>query len=307
MTGLTNRLVPFFPAVFVLLWSTGFVGARYAMPHAEPFTFLALRFALALILLLPVGWVLVRASGGVPLRPLAHATFAGSLIHGVYLGGVFYAVRHGLPAGIVALVAGLQPFLTAVIARVALGEKLTRRHQVGLLIGLVGVFLVVAPKLGTGAAFGARTLVPALLGVAAIALGTVWQKRFVTGLDLRVGAAAQYAGALVPVLVAALASETMHIDWTAELVLSLLWLTLALSIGAVLLLLLLIRNGSVSSVASLFYLVPSVTAFMAFVLFGERLTPIQLLGMVVAAAGVWLATRPPKRKAETKDRVSQTV
>ncbi|WP_427024294.1 DMT family transporter [Aureimonas ureilytica] len=295
MTGLANRLLPLFPVLFVLLWSTGFVGARYAMPHAEPFTFLALRFALALLVLLPVALVLLRGKGPLPLRPLAHSAFAGCLIHGVYLGGVFYAVRHGLPAGIAALVAGLQPFLTALIAWVAIGERLTRRHALGLAIGLGGVALVVAPKLGTGAAFGAQTLLPALFGVVAIALGTVWQKRFVTGLDLRVGAAAQYAGAFVPSILMALASETMRIDWTLELVLSLLWLVLALSIGAVMLLLVLIRNGSVSSVASLFYLVPSVTACMAFVLFGEQLTPIQLVGIAVAAAGVWLATRAPRR------------
>ncbi|KTR07984.1 peptide ABC transporter ATP-binding protein [Aureimonas ureilytica] len=297
MSGLTQRLLPAFPVLFVLLWSTGFVGARYAMPHAEPFTFLALRFALAILLLLPVALYLLRRRG-VPLRPLGHAAFAGSLIHGVYLGGVFFAVRHGLPAGITALVAGLQPFFTALIARASLGERLTRRHQTGLAIGLVGVFLVVAPKLGTGAAFGPATLVPALIGVVAIALGTVWQKRFVTGLDLRVGACAQYVGALVPVALAAFLFETMRVDWTLELVLSLAWLTLALSIGAVMLLLVLIRNGSVSSVASLFYLVPSVTALMAFVLFGERLTAVQLLGMLVAAAGVWLATRTSARRRE---------
>lgn len=296
MSGLASRLLPFFPALFVLLWSTGFVGARYAMPHAEPFTFLALRFALALLILVPVAVYLLRGKR-VPLRPLAHAAFAGCLIHGFYLGGVFYAVRHGLPAGIVALVAGLQPFLTALIAWGAIGERLTRRHALGLALGLCGVGLVVAPKLGSGAEFGAQTLLPALFAVICIALGTVWQKRFVGGIDLRVGAAAQYAGALVPVLLMALATETMRIDWTAELVLSLLWLTLALSIGAVMLLLVLIRNGSVSSVASLFYLVPSVTACMAFVLFGERLTPIQLAGMAVAALGVWLATRTSRRRA----------
>ncbi len=295
VTGTTNRLLPYFPVLFVLLWSTGFVGARYAMPHAEPFTFLTLRYALALAILLPLALYILRGERRWPVRRLAHAAFAGTLIHGAYLGGVFLAVRNGLPAGIVALVAGLQPFLTALIAWPVVGERLSTRHWIGLAIGLFGVLLVVAPKLEAGGDVAARTLAPALFGVVAIALGTVWQKRFVSGIDLRVGATAQYAGALLPTLVAARAFETMQVDWTAELVLSLVWLTLALSIGAVMLLLVLIRNGSVASVASLFYLVPAVTACMAFVLFGERLGPVQVLGMMVAAGGVYLATRAPGR------------
>ena len=290
-----NGVLRFFPALFVVLWSTGFVGARYAMPHAEPFTFLALRFTLALCILLPWALVALRSNPITSWTVLAHAAIAGALIHAAYLGGVFFAVRHGLPVGIAALVAGLQPLLTAAIAAGMLGERLTGRHWIGLAAGLLGVVLVVAPKLGTTAGFAAVTLVPAGLGVVSIALGTVWQKRFVGALDLRIGAAAQYAGALGPALLVAFMSETMQLDWTVELVLSLLWLTFALSIGAVMLLLVLIRNGSVSGVASLFYLVPGVTALMAFVLFDERLAPIQLTGLVVAALGVSLATRGSRK------------
>ncbi|BDA86160.1 peptide ABC transporter ATP-binding protein [Aureimonas sp. SA4125] len=282
------RLLPYFPAIFVVLWSTGFIGARYAMPHAEPFSFLALRFALALVLLSPVAFM-VR--GGWPgRRPALHAMFAGGLIHGVYLGGVFFAVRHGLSAGIAALIVGLQPLLTALLAAAFLGETIRPRHWLGLALGLLGVALVVAPKLGTGAGLSGLTLLPALLAALAISVGTIWQKRFVGGVDLRVGTALQYLGALVPMAFCAVAFESFRVDVTAELVFALVWLTFVLSIGAVFLLLFLIREGAVSEVSSLMYLTPGVTACMAFLLFGETLAPIQLAGMVLAAAGVAAAT-----------------
>ncbi|MBB3952104.1 DMT family transporter [Aureimonas jatrophae] len=283
------RFLPLAPALFVLLWATGFVGARYAMPHAEPFTFLSMRYALALLVLalLAIGpFRRARPRG----RALAHAAFAGSLIHGVYLGGVFYAVRHGLPAGIVALAAGLQPLVTAVLAGPMLGERMSYRHGLGLAVGFLGVALVVSPKLGTGSAVNAGTLLPAGVAVLAIAAGTVWQKRFVRGLDLRIGTAAQYVGALVPTLAVAFLTETMRVDWTGELVFALLWLTLVLSIGAVFLLLLMIERGAVSRVASLMYLVPGVTAVMAYLLFGEALNGVQILGMALAAGGTAAAT-----------------
>ncbi|WP_244492420.1 DMT family transporter [Aureimonas sp. AU22] len=285
-----RRFLPFFPAIFVFLWSTGFVGARYAMPHAEPFTFLAMRYALALVILLPIAAFALRGARDVTAPRLAHAAFAGSLIHGLYLGGVFYAVRHGLPAGVAALVAGLQPLLTAFLASSLVGERLTARHGLGLGVGLLGVALVVAPKLGQASGFSFGQLAPALLAVAGISLGTVWQKRFVGTLDLRIGTAVQYVGALLPTFMAAYAFETMRVDWTSELAFALLWLTLMLSIGAIFLLLYLIREGAVSRVASLMYLVPAVTALQTFVLFGEALTPVQLLGMALAAGGVAAAT-----------------
>lgn len=285
-----RRLLPFFPAIFVFLWSTGFVGARYAMPHAEPFTFLSMRYALALVILVPMAAFALRGARGVTAPQLAHAAFAGSLIHGLYLGGVFFAVRHGLPAGVTALVAGLQPLLTALLAASLVGERVTARHWMGLAVGLLGVGLVVAPKLGNAGGFTIGQLMPALGAVAGISLGTVWQKRFVGSLDLRVGTAVQYVGALLPTFMAAYAFETMQVDWAAEMVLALVWLTLALSIGAIFLLLYLIREGAVSRVASLMYLVPAVTALQTFVLFGEALTGVQLLGMALAAGGVAAAT-----------------
>ncbi|MCW4116541.1 DMT family transporter [Aurantimonas sp. MSK8Z-1] len=283
---------PFIPAIFVLLWSTGFIGARYAMPHAEPMTFLAMRYGLALLLLLPLA---ARAKRP-PLAAAGHAMLAGALIHGIYLGGVFYAVRHGLPAGIAALIVGLQPLLTALLAAGLLGEAVGRRQWVGLALGLLGVALVIAPKLEGAGSYSPLMLIPVVLAVVAISTGTIWQKRFVGGVDLTVGTALQYLGALIPTLPAAVMFETMRVEWAGELVFALVWLTLVLSIGAVFLLLFMIREGAVSSVASLMYLVPGVTAVMAFLLFGETLTPVQIAGMALAGIGVAAATRKGRRR-----------
>lgn len=289
-----SRLVPFFPVVFVLLWSTGFIGARYSMPHAEPFTFLSLRYALALAILLPIVW-LFRAAW--PERRAAlHAMVAGSLIHGAYLGGVFVAVRHGLPAGIASLIVGLQPVATAVLAASFLSERVTPRHWIGLGLGLLGVCLVVVPKLDDDPAFSWITLAPAFLAMAGISVGTIWQKRFVGGVDLKTGTVLQYVGALVPSLVIALLFEERRIEWTGELLFALVWLTLVLSIGAIFLLLFMIREGAVSKVASLMYLTPGVTAVMAYLLFGETLTPLQLAGLALAGIGVAAAMRTPARR-----------
>lgn len=289
-----NRLLPFFPAIFVLLWSTGFIGARYAMPHAEPFTFLSLRYALALLILGAV--VLLMRAPWPGWRPAAHAMIAGSLIHGVYLGGVFFAVRHGLNAGIAALIVGLQPVLTTILAASFLGERVRPRHLAGLALGLVGVALVILPKLDGSGDYRLLTLGPVVLSAIAISAGSVWQKRFVGGVDLRTGTALQYFGALVPTLILAASTETMVLDWTGELVFALVWLVFVLSIGAVFLMLYLIREGAVSSVASLMYLVPGVTAVTAWLLFGETLSPIQLVGLVIAGVGVAAATRRRKAK-----------
>ncbi|KQT86350.1 peptide ABC transporter ATP-binding protein [Aurantimonas sp. Leaf443] len=287
--------MPFFPATFVLLWSTGFIGARYAMPHAEPFTFLSLRYGLALILLL--GAVLAARAPWPDRRTALHAAIAGALIHGAYLGGVFYAVRHGLSAGIVALIVGLQPVLTGLLAASVLGERVGPRQVAGLALGLLGVALVILPKIGDGGQMSLATLAPAFVAVAAITLGTIWQKRFVTGVDLRTGTALQYLGALAPTALLAYATETMVVDWTGELLFALLWLVLVLSIGAVFLMLVLIERGAVSSLASLMYLVPGVTAVLAYLLFGETLTLLQLAGLAIAGIGVAAATRRSSARA----------
>lgn len=283
-----RRLVP---ALFVVLWATGFIGARYAMPHAEPFAFLAVRFAVTFALFAALAaWL-----GSPRLAPVAavHAACAGALIHGLYLAGVFWAVDNGLPAGLTALIIGLQPLLTAILAGPLLGEAVLPRHWLGMAIGLAGTALVLAPGLAdlsggvTAANAGA-----CVAGALAISLGTIWQKRTLAGADLVSATKWQYLGAAVPVALLALAFESWVFEPAPALLLAFAWLVLALSVGAVLLLMLMMRDGAMAQVASLFYLVPAVTALMAAVLFGERLAPVQLAGMAVTMAGVWLATRP---------------
>lgn len=279
----------FVPPVFVLLWATGFIGARYAMPHAEPFTFLAVRFAIACALLAAIA----KAMGAKPLSwtQARNAMIAGALIHGIYLGGVFWAVHRGLPAGLSALIVGLQPLITALFAGMLLGETITRRHWLGLAIGFTGVAIVLAPKLGASLeGVTVATLAASVVAVVAIAGGTVFQKRTGGQGDLVAGTAWQYVGATALTGLGSLAFEHQEIDWSGPLLFALAWLVLVLSLGAIFLLLLLIREGAMAKVAALFYLVPGVTAVMAWALFGETLTLVQVGGLMVAMAGVWLAT-----------------
>lgn len=281
----------FVPALFVLLWATGFVGAGYAMPWAEPFGFLAVRFAVA-FLLLAAAALWLSAPWPEPRQTL-NAMVAGALLHGIYLAGVFWSVDQGLPTGFAAVIVGLQPLITTLLAARLLGERPAARLWLGLALGFAGVVMVVAPRLeGIGTGVDAATLLACFLGVVAISAGTVWQKRFIASQNLLTGTCCQYAGAALVTGLAAFAFETGAFTLTGELVFALLWLVLVLSIGAVFLLMLMIREGEVSKVASLFYLVPAVTAVIAWALFDETLTPVQVAGMALAAAGVAVATRP---------------
>jgi drug/metabolite transporter (DMT)-like permease len=281
------------PALFVLLWATGFIGARYAMPWCEPFLFLAARFAIAGAIIAAIA---VISGIGWPSRETAlHAAISGSLIHGVYLGAVFWAIRNGLPAGMSALIVGIQPLLTALLAGAALNERVTSRHWAGLITGLAGIALVLSPKLGfAGQGVNAATLSASGLAVLAVSAGTIWQKRFVTGTDLRGSTALQYLGAFIVVAPLSLLFESQEYTITSELAFAMIWLVAVLSIGAIFLLMMLIRDGAVSKVASLFYLVPAVTAVMAWALFDETLNTLQIVGMVVTAFGVALATAQPR-------------
>lgn len=261
------------------------------MPYAEPGTFLTLRFALACVLMALMAQLAgARWPTG---KTMLGAMLVGALVHGVYLGGVFWAIDRGMPAGIAAFIVGLQPLLTAIIARVWLQEHITRTHQFGIGIGLVGVALVLLPGLGQSAtSFSITTLLAAGLAALAVTTGTVLQKRLGAGLDLRAGTACQYLGALIPVALLA-STETRQVIWHPELLFAFFWLVLVLSLGAVFLLMWLIREGSVSQVASLFYLVPSVTSVIAWALFDETLSGLQLVGMALTAVAVWLATSTP--------------
>lgn len=284
------------PATFVVLWASGFIGARYAMPWSEPFTFLSARFILAAAILLLLA---LRLAGPLPTRRQAlHCMVAGVLMHGGYLGGVFWAIRAGMPAGISALIVGLQPLITAILAGRLLGEQVMPRHWAGLGTGFVGVVVVLWPKLGIAAdAIAPAALAAAVWAVVAMSLGTVWQKRFVSRVDMYWGAISQYIGGAVPMILGSLLFETRTMVWTGELIFALAWLVLVLSIGAIFLLMVMIRDGDMAKVASLFYLVPAVTAVMAYFLFGEELTPVQIAGMAIAAVGVGLATAQPPTRA----------
>lgn len=284
----------FVPALFVALWATGFIGARYAMPWAEPFYFLAARFLITIAVLAAIALPLrARMISG---RAAFDSAVAGALMHGVYLGCVFWAIDNGMPAGLAALVIGLQPLITAVAAGPVLGETVMPRHWAGLAVGFVGVGLVLWPSLATAASgvtiANTSACVIAVLGMTA---GTIWQKRFGGQTDLVTGTAWQYVGGAVPMIALAFLLETGGYTLNGELVFAMLWLVLVLSVGAIFLLMYLIRHGAMSRVASLFYLVPGVTALLAWMLFGETLSLVQLAGMAIAAAGVWLATQSGTR------------
>ncbi len=288
MQGL-KRLVP---ATFVVLWATGFIGARYAMPWAEPFTFLSLRFVFAGLLLAAL--VLALRGRRLSGAEAFHAAVAGVLMHGVYLGGVFWAIHRGLPAGLSALIVGLQPLITAVIAGKLLGEKILPRHWAGLAVGFAGVVIVLSPKLGAlGSGVTAATLAASVISVIGMSLGTVWQKRFASGGNLMAATFWQYVDGLATVLAGSLLFETRQVTVNGELIFALVWLVLVLSFGAIFLLMLMIREGAMAKVASLFYLVPAVTALMAWPLFGEKLSLVQIAGMAIATLGVGLATAQP--------------
>ncbi len=281
-----QRLYPF---LFVFLWSTGFIGAKYGLPYAEPLSFLLSRYILVIALMTAV--VLAsRAPWPKEPRQWLHIGVSGLLVHAVYLGGVFVAIKHGLPAGVTALVVGMQPLLTALGAGWLLGEKVSGRQWGGLALGFVGVALVVSGKFGEAAALGPM-LVPALLALLGITVGTLYQKRFCAQFDLRTGSLIQFVpSALVTALAVAL-FEDFRIEWTGDFVFALGWLVLVLSIGAISLLNLLIRSGSAVNVASLFYLTPLSTALIAFVIFAEKLSVIAAIGMLLAVSGVYLVAR----------------
>lgn len=278
-----------YPLLFVALWSTGFIGAKLGLPFVEPLTFLAVRFAIVTVLMLAVArWF--RAPWPRSARQWLHIAVSGLLVHGVYLGGVFTAIGHGLPSGITALVVGLQPLLTALAAGLLLGERVRPAQWCGLALGFAGVALVVAQKIASVPSQALLAmLLPAVVALVGITCGTLYQKRFCPAFDLRSGSVIQYLPCVAAMALLASLTETMQIQWTSQFMFALGWLVLVLSVGAVSLLNLLIGRGSAVNVASLFYLTPPTTALIAWALFDETLSGLALVGMVVAVAGVWLA------------------
>lgn len=292
-----DQLVRAMPAVFVLIWSTGFIVARYGMPHAPPMKFLAMRYALSVACFL-VWAVLARAAWPRERGQWGHLAVTGILMHAGYLGGVWAAVKDGMGAGLAALLVGLQPVLTAfwVSGR---GGEVGRRQWIGLALGLAGLLLVVWQKLGLGEVHG-RNLAFALGALVSITAGTLYQKRFVRPCDVRTANLVQLAAAFVITLpIALLEAETMR--WVAadgslngELAGAMAWSVLGLTLGGSSLLYLLIQRGAATTVTSLMYLVPPTTAVMAWALFGEPITPLIVAGVALTAVGVSLVVRPAR-------------
>lgn len=277
-----------YPYLFVFLWSTGFIGAKYGLPHAEPLTFLLARYSLVVILMTLVAFA-TKAPWPKDGRHWFHIGVSGVLMHAIYLGGVFTSISQGLPAGVTSLMVGLQPLLTAVAVGWVLGERVMPRQWAGLALGLLGTVLVLWGRIRAG--FGLEGLPAALLALAGITVGTLYQKRFCPSFDWRTGAVAQFIPAAVATLIVASFTEHFRVDFVPQFVFALLWLVFVLSLGAISLLNTLIRSGTAVNVVSLFYLVPACTAAIAWLLFDEALSNLALLGMALAIWGVYLSRK----------------
>jgi drug/metabolite transporter (DMT)-like permease len=291
MTNRDGALVRAMPAVFVVIWSTGFIVARYGMPYAPPMKFLALRYACS-VLCFAVWALLAGARWPASPRQWMHLAVTGTLMHAGYLGGVWSAVKLGMGAGLAALLVGLQPVLTAVWIS-ARGGAVARRQWMGLALGFAGLALVVWQKLGIGEINGANVLCE-LVALLSITVGTLYQKRFLAPCDVRTASLVQLSAALVVTLPLALL-EGEAVQWNGQLLGSLAWSVLALTLGGSSLLYLLIQRGAATAVTSLLYLVPPCTALMAWVLFREPIAVSTVAGIALTAFGVALVVRAPWR------------
>lgn len=279
------------PFLFVLIWSTGFIVAKFGLPYSEPLTFLLLRFVGVLIVLLPIVFVM-RAPW--PHGRIRHIAVAGVLVQAGYLGGVWCAIKLGMPAGLSALIVGMQPILTAFAAPL-IGESVRGRQWIGLMFGLCGVALVVVNKISL-TCLSWESIALCILALMSITIGTLYQKRYCASFDLRTGTIIQFASSIVVLLPFAILFEDLtpaleSVQWTPRFVGALLWAILALSIGAIFLLFALIRKSAATQVTSLLYLTPPTTAVMAWIMFGEAFSIVGMIGMVLAVIGVALVVR----------------
>ncbi len=279
------------PGVFVLLWASGFIGAKFGLGYAEPLTFLALRMLIVVAL---VALVIAATRPKWPnANGIMHSALTGLMVHGLYLGGVFIAMENGLSAGLVALIVSLQPVLTSTVANRLFGERVAARQWLGLALGLAGVYLVLQAKMESGEATP-LAWIAATVALLGITVGTLYQKRFGGGIDWRPALCIQYAAAGAVFSLGAVLFENRAVEWTPQFLFALAWLVLVLSLGAVWLLYFLIRRSAATRVVSLFYLTPPVTAALAWALFDERLKPLALAGMAVCVAGVFLVNWKPR-------------
>ena len=275
----------FAPVLFVVLWSTGFVGAKYGLPFADPFIFLSVRVLIAALILFAVA-ALLKSPIAIGTSAITRSALIGFFLHACYLGGVFYAISKGLPAGVAAVVTSLQPVLVSLLAVKALGEPLKLKQVVGLILGLIGVVLVLGPS------FEQDIPVSSVIGILVALMGstvaTLLQKKIGSEVPLISGTAYQYLASGLVLAIAALATGGTRIQWSGQFILAFVWLIAVLSVGAILLLLWLLNTGSAASVSSLFYLIPPATALEAFFLFGEKVNTQGFLGIGITALGVWL-------------------
>jgi drug/metabolite transporter (DMT)-like permease len=273
------------PLLFVALWSTGFVGAKYGLPYADPFIFLAVRVLIAAVILFAVA-AIMKSSIAIGASAITRSSAIGFFLHACYLGGVFFSISKGLPAGVAAVVTSLQPVLVSLLAVKVLGEQLRGRQIVGLVLGLIGVVLVLGPS------FEASIPVSGVIGILVALVGsttaTLLQKKIGADVPLIAGTAYQYLASGLILAIAAVATGGTHIQWSGKFILAFIWLIAVLSVGAILLLLWLLNQGSAASVSSLFYLIPPATALEAFFLFGEKVNTQGFLGIGITALGVWL-------------------
>ena len=274
------KLSKFAPILFVLLWSTGFVGAKYGLPYADPFIFLASRVLIAAIILFVVALVM-KTPILIGSSAVARSAGIGFFLHACYLGGVFYSISQGLPAGVAAVVTSLQPVLVSLLAVKVLGEKLRIKQMLGLFLGLTGVVLVLGPS------FDAQIPVVGVIAIVIALVGsttaTLLQKKIGSGIPLIAGTGYQYLFSGAVLLSIALITGQTHIEWSGKFIAAFIWLIAVLSVGAILLLLWLLNSGSAASVSSLFYLVPPATALEAFILFGAKVNTHGFLGIGVTA------------------------
>lgn len=276
------------PALFVVLWSTGFIAAKFGLPYAPPLKFLLLRFVLAAgLMALVAGFT--RAAWPRDWRQVAHLAVSAWLVHGLYLGGVWVSIAGGMPAGTSAMLVGLQPILTVLLARAWLGERVVGRQWLGLFLGLAGVYLVVRHRIGLDGSV--HSLAPIVIALFGISIGTLYQKKHCAHVDLRASAVVQYTACALLYAPVVLLFEPQPIAYTPPFLFALAWSVLVLSAGAISLLYWLLRQGAVADVARLFYLVPPVTALMAFAFFGEQLGALAVAGMALISIAVALARR----------------
>lgn len=299
MTQRHPLLISAIPFIFVFLWSTGFIGAKYALPFIEPFYLLCIRMLMTLVVFFVIS--LALRSQWPTMSQSAHQMIVGSLIHGAYLGGVFAAIKWGMPAGIAAIIVGIQPLLTALLSWRFLGEKLHSRQWIGLAIGLIGISIVILSTRQTSSdSLSWPATTAALVSLVGISVGTLYQKRFGAGTDLVTGSFWQYVSTALFMGILAFSFETREIIWDPQLMLALAWLVFGLSVSAILLLMYMIREGESAKVASYFYLVPLATSIEAWLLFGESLPPIAIAAIGVTVLGVFLVIRKPAPPDTTK-------